>query len=78
MAVLLRVQAFGVAGDAVLVDQGKAEAALAWGNDKAFQRRESLGEGANGSLNLRMSLHVIGGSCFKHGGYDPCMIETFQ
>jgi len=76
--VLLGIQAFGVAGDAVFVYQGEAEAALAWGNDKALQRREGLGEGANGSLNLMMSLHIVGGSCFKHGRYDPCMIETFQ
>jgi len=77
-AVLFRVQAFGVAGDAVFVHQGKAEAALARGDDKALQWREGLGKGANGSLNVWMSLHIIGGSCFKHGGYDPCMIETFQ
>ena len=56
-AVLFRVQALGVAGDAVFVYQGKAEAAFAWGNDKALQRREGLGKGANGSLNLMMSLH---------------------
>ena len=77
-AVLFMVQALGVAGDAVFVYQGEAEAALAWGNDKALQRREGLGEGANGSLNLMMSMHIVGGSCFKHGRYDPCMIETFQ
>lgn len=66
-AVLFGVQALGVAGDAVFVYQGKAEAALARGNDEALQRREGLGEGANGSLNLMMSLHIVGGSCFKHG-----------
>ena len=77
-AVLFVVQAFGMAGNAVFVYQGEAEAALAWGNDKALQRREGLGEGANGSLNLMMGMHIVGGSCFKHGDYDPCMIETFQ
>ena len=77
-AVLFRVQALGVASDAVFVYQGEAEAALARGNDKALQRREGLGEGANGSLNLMMGMHIVGGSCFKHGDYDPCMIETFQ
>ncbi|MNI94157.1 hypothetical protein D3C73_1522110 [compost metagenome] len=72
------VQALGVAGDAMFVHQGEAEVALAWGSDKALQRREGLGKGANGSLNLMMSLHIVGCSCFKHGDYDPCMIETFQ
>ncbi|SPO53851.1 conserved protein of unknown function [Pseudomonas sp. JV551A1] len=66
-AVLFRVEPLGVAGDAVFVYQGEAEAALARGNDKALQRREGLGEGANRSLNLMMSLHIVGGSCFKHG-----------
>lgn len=57
--VLLGVQTFGMARDAMLVDQGEAEAALARCDDEALQGGEGLGQGADGGLDLMMSIHIV-------------------
>jgi hypothetical protein len=57
--VLLWVQALGMTGYAMLVDQGKAEAALAWSDDKALQWSEGLREGAEGGLDLLLFAHGL-------------------
>ena len=41
----------------MLVDQGKAEAALAWSEDQAIERSECLGQGANRSLEVMIVRH---------------------
>jgi hypothetical protein len=43
----------------MFVHQGEAEVTFAWGGDQALEWREGLGKGANGSLNLMMSLHIV-------------------
>lgn len=65
--VLVGIEAFGVASHAMFVDQGEAEAALAWCDDQALQRCEGLGERAEGALDMVMSSHIVGGSCKRHG-----------
>jgi hypothetical protein len=56
--VLIGVKAFAVTGDAMLVDDGEAEAAFARCHDQAVHRSEGVGEGADCSLGLDMSSHV--------------------
>jgi hypothetical protein len=51
-----------VPGDASLVDDGKAEAAFARCQDAAVERGKGLGQGANGSLHLVLSVHILGDS----------------
>jgi hypothetical protein len=75
--VLLGIQALAVASDTVFVDQGEAEAALAWGNDKALQWGEGLRESANGTLKLMMICHYVEVPALVME-YDPCILETFQ
>ena len=57
--ILLGVEAFGVLGDAMLVDQGEAEAMLALGLDDAVQRGEGRREGANRLQDLRGGFHCL-------------------
>jgi hypothetical protein len=49
-----------MAGDAVLVDEGEAEATFARSHDQAVHGSEGVGEGANGILSLNLSSHVYG------------------
>ncbi len=71
--VLLWIQTFAVASDAMLVNQGEAEAALAWGNDKALQWGEGLREGADGTLKLMMICHYVEVPALDTG-FDPCIL----
>ena len=56
-------------GYAGLVDQCEAEAALACGLDTAIERREGVGQGADGFLDLVLSIHFSGCS-LKHVRID--------
>lgn len=57
--ILLRVKAFRVPGDAVLVHQGEAEAMLALGLDNAVERGEGRRKGANRLLDLNGGFHCL-------------------
>src|SRR3989338_1733802 len=62
--VLAWVQTLAMTGNALIVDEGKAEAAFARGLDLAVQRGEGVGQGVDGRLNLMLSGHVwVKGSC---------------
>jgi hypothetical protein len=43
-----------------MIDDGEAEAAFAGGHDAAIKWRKCAGEGANGILNLVLSIHLLG------------------
>lgn len=58
--VLLRVQALAATGDAVLVDQGEAERAVARRADEAAQWSKSVGKGADSVLGMKSVSHVMG------------------
>jgi hypothetical protein len=58
--VLLRVQAFAASGDAVLIDQREAEAAVAGRHDQAVERGESVGQRTDSVLRMKCVSHVMG------------------
>jgi hypothetical protein len=59
-AVLAWIEALAVLGNARMIDDGEAEAAFAGGHDSAIKWRKGAGEGANGILNLVLSIHLFG------------------
>jgi hypothetical protein len=59
-AVLAWVKALTVLGNACIINDGEAETAFASGQDAAIKGCEGAGEGANGILNLVLSVHFLG------------------
>ena len=71
--VLFWIQTFAVASNAMLVNQGEAEAALTRGNDEALQWSEGLGKRANGTVKLMMICHYVEVPALDTG-FDPCIL----
>ena len=59
-AILARIKALAVLGDTGIVNDGETEAAFAGGQDSAIKRCKCTGKGANGILNLVLSVHFFG------------------